>query len=104
MYIYLRYNECYTFDKIIWKSTLYVICMTFDFSDFLFVEKLLFDDPLFKDFYKTFFKTRSELYEESIARGVKLFSLRQKYKWTDEQFEVIEEYVIIIYSSKIFKQ
>ncbi|CAG2251362.1 peroxisomal acyl-coenzyme A oxidase 1-like [Mytilus edulis] len=57
------------------------------------MEKLLFDDPLFKDFYKTFFKTRSELYEESIARGVKLFSLRQKYKWTDEQFEVIEDLV-----------
>ena len=58
-------------------------------------EKLLFSDPLFRDFWKCCYKSRSELYDISVAKGVKINSLKIKYRWTDEQFEVVQGYVYI---------
>ena len=57
-------------------------------DDVFFSEKILFNEPVFKDFWKSFVKTRSELYEESVLKGVKLFGLRKKYNWTEEEFDI----------------
>ena len=67
----------------------------FYYNLYIISEKLLFSDPLFRDFWKFCYKSRSELYDIAVAKGVKINSLRKKYRWTDEQFDVAQGYVCI---------
>ena len=55
-----------------------------------FSESLLFDkhEDIFS-FKKRPFQSKSEIYEESLAKSVKIFQLKRDNNWTDEDFQMV---------------
>lgn len=48
--------------------------------------------------------SKSELYEKSVAKSVKVFQLRRELNWSDEDFELAVRYVVTHLKSKKNKQ